>query len=66
MISASNCATTSASRRCCGAATTYPHSEATFPRSQQFLARMFDGVPEADLRKITSENAAKLFQLELN
>jgi hypothetical protein len=25
----------------------YPHSEATFPRSQQFLARMFDGVPGA-------------------
>jgi hypothetical protein len=25
---------------------------------------MFDGVPEADLRKITSENAAKLFQFD--
>jgi predicted TIM-barrel fold metal-dependent hydrolase len=44
----------------------YPHAEATFPRSQQFLERMFAGVPEADLRKITSENAAKMFHFELN
>ncbi len=27
---------------------------------------MFDGVPEADLRKITSENAAKMFGFQLN
>ena len=39
----------------------YPHAEATFPRSQQFLERMFKGVPEEDLRKITSDNAAKMF-----
>jgi predicted TIM-barrel fold metal-dependent hydrolase len=44
----------------------YPHAEATFPRSQQFLSRMFEGVPEADLRKITSENAAKMFGFEVN
>ena len=44
----------------------YPHAEATFPRSQQFLWRMFEGVPEADQRKITSENAAKMFGFELN
>ncbi|MBV9376299.1 MAG: amidohydrolase family protein, partial [Alphaproteobacteria bacterium] len=44
----------------------YPHAEATFPRSQQFLWRMFEGVPEADQRKITSENAAKMFCFELN
>jgi len=44
----------------------YPHAEATFPRSQQFLSRMFEGVPEAELRKITSENAAKMFGFELN
>jgi predicted TIM-barrel fold metal-dependent hydrolase len=44
----------------------YPHAEATFPRSQQFLERMFAGVPEADLRKITSDNAAKMFGFSLN
>jgi predicted TIM-barrel fold metal-dependent hydrolase len=44
----------------------YPHAEATFPRSQQVLERMFAGVPEADLRKIASENAAKMFGFTLN
>jgi predicted TIM-barrel fold metal-dependent hydrolase len=44
----------------------YPHAEATFPRSQQFLRRMFDGVAETDLRKITSENAAKMFGFSLS
>lgn len=44
----------------------YPHAEATFPRSQQFLSRMFEGVPEADLQKITSSNAAKMFGFDLN
>jgi predicted TIM-barrel fold metal-dependent hydrolase len=44
----------------------YPHAEATFPRSQQFLSRMFSGVPEADLKKITSENAAKMFGFSMN
>jgi predicted TIM-barrel fold metal-dependent hydrolase len=42
----------------------YPHAEATFPRSQQFIQRMFKGVPEADLQKITSSNAAKMFGFE--
>ncbi len=44
----------------------YPHAEATFPRSQQFIQRMFAGVPEDELRKITSSNAAKMFGFELN
>jgi predicted TIM-barrel fold metal-dependent hydrolase len=44
----------------------YPHAEATFPRSQRFLERMFEGVPEADARKITSENAARMFGFGLN
>jgi len=39
----------------------FPHAESTWPRSQQFLDRIFDGVPEADRRKITADNAAKLF-----
>jgi len=39
----------------------FPHSESTWPQSKQFLDRIFTGVPEEDRRKITSENAAKLF-----
>jgi predicted TIM-barrel fold metal-dependent hydrolase len=44
----------------------FPHAESTWPKSRDFLARMFAGVPEPDLRKITSENAARLFGFELN
>ena len=44
----------------------YPHAETTFPRSQQFLARMFDGVPADEVRKITSDNAAKMFGFQMN
>jgi predicted TIM-barrel fold metal-dependent hydrolase len=44
----------------------FPHAESTWPKSRDFLARIFAGVPEPDLRKITSENAAKLFGFELN
>ena len=39
----------------------FPHAESTWPKSRDFLDRMFAGVPEADLRKITSENAARMF-----
>lgn len=41
--------------------TDYPHPAATWPHSQEILARDFDGVPEEDKRKIISENAAKLY-----
>jgi hypothetical protein len=30
------------------------------------LQRIFAGVPEADLRKVTSENAARMFGFKLN
>lgn len=44
----------------------FPHAESTWPQSMQFLDRIFAGVPEADRRKITSENAAKLFGFHPN
>jgi predicted TIM-barrel fold metal-dependent hydrolase len=44
----------------------FPHAESTWPKSREFLARMFAETPEADLRKITSENAAKLFGFSLD
>jgi predicted TIM-barrel fold metal-dependent hydrolase len=44
----------------------FPHAESTWPKSQQFLDRIFDGVPEADRRKITADNAAKLFGFRPN
>ena len=44
----------------------FPHAESTWPKSQDFLGRIFAGVPEEDRRKITSDNAAKLFGFRPN
>ncbi len=44
----------------------YPHQAATWPHSQEVLARDFQGIPEADLRKIVRENTAKLYGFALN
>ena len=44
----------------------FPHSESTWPQSKQFLDRIFDGVPEEDRRKITADNAAKMFGFRPN
>ena len=39
----------------------YPHAESTWPKSMEWLDKVLVDVPEEDRRKITSENAAKLF-----
>ena len=44
----------------------FPHSESTWPRSMDFLDRVFQGSPEEERRKITSENAAMLFRFDLS
>src|SRR5260370_38095674 len=44
----------------------YPHAEATFPRARQFLQRMFEGAPEPDLQKLTSESAARMVGFSMN
>lgn len=44
----------------------FPHAESTWPQSQNFLERIFKGVPEGDRRKITSDNAAQLFGFRPN
>jgi predicted TIM-barrel fold metal-dependent hydrolase len=44
----------------------FPHAESTWPKSQNFLEHIFAGVPEGDRRKITSDNAAKLFGFRPN
>ena len=44
----------------------FPHAESTWPKSQEFLDRIFAGVPEADRRRITSENTAQLFGFRPN
>ena len=39
-----------------------PHAESTWPKSREFLDRIFAGTPDEDRRKITADNAAKLFR----
>lgn len=39
----------------------YPHTEATFPRSQKLLEGLFEGVADDERRRITRDNAARLY-----
>ena len=41
----------------------YPHVEGTFPSSKEAVEACFAGVPEEVVRKMTAENAAKLYRI---
>ena len=43
----------------------YPHSESTFPKSQEILDRILEGVPKEERAKIVGSNAAKLYNFDL-
>lgn len=42
----------------------YPHSETSFPKSHDVIARDFEGVPEDDIRQIVSERARRVYGLD--
>ncbi len=44
----------------------YPHDEGTYPFTREHLRQVFQGVPEADLRKILGGNAAALYGFDIN
>jgi predicted TIM-barrel fold metal-dependent hydrolase len=44
----------------------YPHDEATYPFSTQALRQVFHDWSEADLRKVLAENAATLYDFDLD
>jgi predicted TIM-barrel fold metal-dependent hydrolase len=44
----------------------YPHNEASFPYSKESLRMAFSSWSEADLKKIFSENAAKVYGFDLD
>lgn len=43
----------------------YPHTESTFPRSREILADILDGVPDGEVERIVSTNAARLYGFEV-
>ncbi len=43
----------------------FPHAESTWPQSESFLERIFVDTSAEERRKITSDNAAKMFQFDL-
>ncbi|MCU1361692.1 MAG: hypothetical protein JWN99_2981 [Ilumatobacteraceae bacterium] len=42
----------------------YPHPEGTWPNTWDWFRAAFDGVPEADVRKIVGQNAIACFNLD--
>ena len=47
-------------------ASDFPHTDSTWPNSLKVIKQDFEGVPEPVTRKIVCENAAKLYNIELN
>lgn len=43
----------------------YPHTEGTFPKSQEVVANILKDVPEPDAEKIRASNAARVYNLSL-
>lgn len=43
----------------------YPHTESTFPRSQEIVERILADVPEDERQKITRGNVAELYHFDL-
>jgi predicted TIM-barrel fold metal-dependent hydrolase len=44
----------------------YPHVESTWPKSQEILDDILEGVPEDEKQKIVTGNAARLYGINLN
>jgi len=42
----------------------YPHSDSTWPQAPEMAMKYLDGVSDADVNKITHENAIRLFQYD--
>jgi predicted TIM-barrel fold metal-dependent hydrolase len=45
----------------CMWASDYPHTDSTFPNSRAAIEESFGTLPEADRRKITATNCARLY-----
>ena len=45
-------------------ASDYPHPDSTFPHSQKVIKEVFEGIDTETIRKVTCENAAKLYKVK--
>jgi predicted TIM-barrel fold metal-dependent hydrolase len=43
----------------------FPHPETTWPHTQEILREQLAGLPDADVQKLVSDNAARLFGIQL-
>jgi predicted TIM-barrel fold metal-dependent hydrolase len=46
-------------------ASDYPHPEGTFPESQAVVARIFDGLSDAEMEAVVCTNAARLYGIDV-
>jgi len=43
----------------------YPHADSNWPETQDHFARQFVGIPDAELQRMTWQNAAELFRMDV-
>jgi predicted TIM-barrel fold metal-dependent hydrolase len=43
----------------------YPHTAATWPRSQDFIDKTFNNISDNDRRLIVHDTAAKVYRIEV-
>ena len=44
----------------------YPHAESTFPKSQEILDTIMEGVPQEERSRMVGGNAARLYSFDLD
>ena len=44
----------------------YPHTDSTWPKSREFIADAFKGMPKTDIQKIVGGNVARIYRLNVN
>ena len=47
-------------------ASDFPHADSTWPDSLKVIAKDFEGIPDDVTRKMTCDNAAKLYRMDVN
>ncbi len=43
----------------------YPHTDSTWPHSQEFIDEAFKDMPEEDLQKVVGGNVARIYSVNV-